>query len=350
MPPNPTHPAKAPSAPARAQGKAVDMGVYGRNGAQPRISSSEIIALVLSLGWLAAVGFVFLVLQPDVGSSPVDFVMTLLAVFLPVALIWVAASAAKTARIMREESARLQTAIDAMRHAYVEQQQMAGMQVRRNMEEKIETLARAQERSEAAIAGITSEPDPGPPLPEPERAVAPEVDAQPGLALGTPAEELPQEEPLSMADFIRGVNFPENEKDKEGFRTLRRALRDRQASKLIKAAQDILTLLSQDGIYMDDLVPDRAKPDIWRKFCEGERGRPIAALGGIRDRSSLALAAGRMKSDPVFRDTVLHFLRQFDRVVSEVLPEANDVEVSQFANTRTARAFMLLGRVTGTFD
>ena len=74
--------------------------------------------------------------------------------------------------------------------------------------------------------------------------------------------------------------------------------------------------MSHDGIYMDDLRPDLARPEVWRRFAAGERGRSIAQLGGIRDRSSLALTAARMKSDPIFRDAVHHFLRIFDRMIS----------------------------------
>ncbi len=101
---------------------------------------------------------------------------------------------------------------------------------------------------------------------------------------------------------------------------------------------------------MDDLNPDRARPEFWRKFAKGERGRAIAPLGGIRDRSSLALTAGRMRHDPIFRDAVHHFLRRFDQVFSGFEETATDEDIARLANTRTARAFMLLGRVTGTFD
>jgi hypothetical protein len=101
---------------------------------------------------------------------------------------------------------------------------------------------------------------------------------------------------------------------------------------------------------MDDLKPDRARPELWRRFAQGERGREIAALGGIRDRSSLALSAGRMRQDTVFRDAAHHFLRQFDKTFAEFEQNATDQEVAELAETRTARAFMLLGRVTGTFD
>jgi hypothetical protein len=126
-------------------------------------------------------------------------------------------------------------------------------------------------------------------------------------------------------------------------------MQDRRAAELITASQDILTLLSQEGIYMDDLSPDRARPEIWRRFSEGQRGKPIATLGGIRDRSCLALTAARMRNDPIFRDAAHHFLRKFDRVFTEFEKHATDAEIAAFAETRSARAFMLLGRVTGIF-
>lgn len=101
---------------------------------------------------------------------------------------------------------------------------------------------------------------------------------------------------------------------------------------------------------MDDLKPELSRPELWRRFAAGERGRTIAALGGIRDRSSLALTAGRMREDPVFRDAAHHFLRTFDKTFATFEKNASDAELADMADTRTARAFMLFGRVTGTFD
>jgi len=118
----------------------------------------------------------------------------------------------------------------------------------------------------------------------------------------------------------------------------------------VQASQDVLTLLSQDGIYMDDLNPDRSRPELWRRFAQGERGRVIGALGGVRDRTSLALTAARMREDPIFRDAAHHFLRNFDRMLTSFELVASDAELIELADTRTARAFMLLGRVTGAFD
>jgi len=150
--------------------------------------------------------------------------------------------------------------------------------------------------------------------------------------------------------LIRALNFPDTDQDEEGFAALRRALQDRQARQLVQASEDVLTLLSQDGIYMDDLRPDRARPELWRRFAKGERGQQMAGLGGVRDRSSLALSAGRMREDIIFRDAAHHFLRKFDQMLAAFEPTATDEDIIALSETRTSRAFMLLGRVTGTFD
>ncbi len=328
-------------------------GPYTRQPERARVSSSEVTAIALSLLWLVAVSAFFLL--ADVSTrvqGATNGVMTFLAVFLPIALIWVAATTARTVRELRGEAGRLHAAVEAMRAAYLQQQTHS---MKPSVEKKLDEIAAAQRQTESAIATFTSRRDVGTPVQSADRKMAVAVqtpptppDEEPGLALGTPSDALMV--PISISDFIRALNFPEGADDKDGFRALRAALEDRMVAKLIRAAQDVLTLLSQDGIYMDDLKPDRARPEIWRKFAQGERGRAIAGLGGVRDRSSLALTAGRMRSDPVFRDAAHHFLRQFDKTFSEFERNASDQEVAELAETRTARAFMLFGRVTGTFD
>ncbi len=319
------------------------------------LSRGEIIGLALSAVWLFACAAFFIVLGGGAsdGFDSLRFVMTLLAIFMPVALIWVAVAAMRSARIMRQESARLQAAIEGMRATYL-QQQAAGVKHPSQVERKLDEIAQVSKKTETALATFTSIRPVGnsaPPAATPALTRAettPAAEDQASLALGTPPEDMTP--PLSIEDFIRALHFPENENDAEGFRALRRALSDRKVAGLVQAAQDVLTLLSQDGIYMDDLRPDRARPEIWRKFAAGERGRTVAALGGVRDRSSLALSAGRMRQDPIFRDAAHHFLRKFDQTFAEFEKNASDADIAALSDTRTARAFMLLGRVTGTFD
>ncbi|MES0864612.1 hypothetical protein ABLN87_19850 [Ruegeria sp. SCPT10] len=316
------------------------LGIYDRPDRTP-VTSIEIAAAVLSVVWLV-ISVVFLVLPDQAEGSGI--IVTFLAVFMPVAMIWVAATAMRASRVMREESARLQTAIDAIRQAYVVQQQRAASSYEPTVSKKLDEIAAATKKAEDALATFSTKRR------EPVQTLqsAPVAGDQTSLALGTTAEEITP--PLTTDIFIRALNFPETDKDTEGFNALRMALKDRKVAKLVQASQDVLTLLSQEGIYMDDLRPDMARPEIWRQFAQGARGRAVAALGGIRDRSSLALTAARMKQDPIFRDAAHHFLRRFDNMIVEFEPDASDAELTALGDTRTARAFMLVGRVAGTFD
>ena len=87
-----------------------------------------------------------------------------------------------------------------------------------------------------------------------------------------------------------------------------------------------------------------------RRRAEGARGGNAASLGGIHDQSALQIVSGILRGDEIFRDAAHHFLRQFDTAISRLVPQLDDAEIEVLAQTRSARAFMLLGRVAGTFD
>lgn len=306
------------------------------------ITATERVAIALSVIWLGAAGLI-LWLAPADPATPFDglrILMTLLALFLPVGVIWVAGITMRATHTMREESARLQAAIDGLRQTRIAQARHAAAgPARADQQPRTAPVSFSSSRASLRPASAAHNKPPAP--------KGSEVD-QRSLPLDTPSETL--DPPLTNADFIRALNFPETAEDTDGFAALRRALRDRTSAQLIQASQDVLTLLSQSGVYMDDLPPDRARPEIWRQFAQGTRGRAVAPLGGIHDRASLAQTAGRMKQDPIFRDVAHHFLRLFDRTFAGFEAQASDAEISAFGDTRTARAFMLLGRVAGTFD
>jgi len=314
------------------------------------MGSAETIAIVLSALWLLVVVALY-VLAPE-GSGIAHWtpsLLTALAIALPLVMIWVGTSALRSARVMREESQRLQGAIDSLRHSYLTHAQQHAAVAEPSVSKKLEEIAEATRKTESALATFQSSRRTTPTRPAiPAEAKELAQADQGSLALGTPAEDLAP--PLASQQFIRALNFPETAEDEEGFSALRAALKDRKAAKVVQAAQDVLTLLSQDGIYMDDLRPDMARPEIWRQFAQGTRGREVAPLGGVRDRTSLALTAARMKQDPIFRDAAHHFLRCFDQMFTDFEEAASDGEISALGETRTARAFMLLGRVAGTFD
>jgi hypothetical protein len=323
--------------------------ISDRARAAQGLTQTDAIAIALAVGWMVVVGLFFWILPPaQAEGQPFDslrFVLMLIAIFMPVAMIWVAAAAARSSRIMREESYRVQAAVDAMRQTYLAQQALNPLP-EPPVEQQHGAIAPSAKNTETTVTRFASRR-------EVSRLIvpraAPQVPSdQPAFELGTQSEDMSP--PLERPDLIRALNFPNDEHDTDGFAALRRALRDRKARRLVQASQDVLTLLSQDGIYMDDLRPDPVGADMWRRFAKGERGRGVDTLGAVRDRAALALAAGRMREDTIFRDAVHHFLRRFDQMLVTFEEHATDTDLLELAETRTARAFMLLGRSTGTFD
>ena len=159
--------------------------------------------------------------------------------------------------------------------------------------------------------------------------------------------------PASVAvdsdDLIRALNFPEGPDDVETIAALRAALKDHDTSRVIRSAQDVVTLMSENGLYMDNLAPDEPSPDQWRRFAEGVRGDAMRDMAAIHDEDALALTVAMLKGDEIFRDTAHHFLRHFDLMLTRIGGDLDDSQLRRLADTRSARAFMLLGRAANVF-
>ena len=140
----------------------VDLGIYSRQGLDTGLDPADKVALVVSVIW-AGLCLMFLAVvglgDADV-LGPLRFLIVILAIMLPIALIWIGAIAVKGARVMREESDRLQASLDAMRQIYITQAQMSATTMGPNVERKIDEIVKGQKRAEFALAHFaTSRPN-----------------------------------------------------------------------------------------------------------------------------------------------------------------------------------------------
>jgi hypothetical protein len=323
------------------------------------------------------------------GTIFLDWVFFLIALVLPLILIWLAAwlateLARQRAAVDRlvQAAAPLMAALERAGTTFAPQEPMSAEQVHAAIDAGIQRFQRdvgaslsapilelrnGQARLEKALSALTVAPAAAPaptadrsaheevpaprPAPEPARrkpSEPPPADRQPDLPL-IPAGPDPSDRP-TWPDLVRALDFPRDADDREGFEALRRVLRHHSLAQMLQAAEDVLNLLSQEGVYMDDLEHVPGDPEDWRSFIAGRRGSGVAGVGGIRDERALEVARGLMRSDPIFRDTSLFFQRRFDVVLGEYGREASDAQLLQIADTRSGRAFMLCARVSGSFD
>ncbi|MCL4674535.1 MAG: hypothetical protein KJZ59_00510, partial [Pararhodobacter sp.] len=120
---------------------------------RPKISG-EMLAFILSLVWLGMLVLAFRVLglQGRQVSDTLGLIVVALAVFLPIALIWLAVLVLRAARDMRDESIRLHATVEGMRRGWIRDQQAAGLALKPTVEEKLDEIAAAQRNTESRLA------------------------------------------------------------------------------------------------------------------------------------------------------------------------------------------------------
>lgn len=276
------------------------------------------VGLALSGAWLLLVAL-FWLLGPtaEAERGGVTRLVSAFGVVLPLALVWMGVAMARALALLRAEAADLRRQLDAMRPR---DPRMPAPE------------AQPEPQPEPASAAMRPRPRPT----GDQRQAAMRFDAPPS-------------QPVDAGTLIRALNFPDGPDDHEAIEALRAALRDQDNSRVLRAAQDVVTLLAGRDIYMDMLPPAPAPAAVWRRFAEGQRGSAVAALGGIDDPDALQTAAAMLREDEVFRDAAHHFLRHFDGLLARLVPELDDLQIAVLGDSRSGRAFMLLGRATGSF-
>lgn len=289
---------------------------------------AALVGLAASAAWVALV-LLFWLLGPE--GSPASGLGRLLAlagVILPLALIWMAVGLARAIEELRTEAALLRARMDMLRGS-------EGEPERPNARPAAEPRPRAEPRpaTQARPAAAARAP-----------ATRPAAPRQSDLPLEPPPPPV-QAEPATL---IIALNFPDGPDDHETISALRTALADPEAAKVIRAAQDIVTLLAQQGVYTDDLRASVASATPWRRLIAGQRGPALADLAAA-DADGAEAIARAMRGDEVFRDAAQHFMRQFDRTLARSAEELGDEGILALASTRSGRAFALLAQVMGMF-
>jgi hypothetical protein len=323
------------------------------------ISPAVSVGLIVSVAWVVLV-FLYFSFSGQRLSTAFDTsilgLLTMLSAILPLVLIWTVAITAGTALRLKNEAGELRREMSrvaqdlrvASERLPKEQIDVAG-QLKLIAEMTAKNDRRLKEIANNAVAPPPAADD----VLELNRTVFGDYQApNDAMQIDLPLQDdgVDVKAPMPLDDIITALNFPDNAKDRDGFRALRRAMEERKLGALLETAQTVISALTDDGIYMDDLPLERPDSGAWRKFAGGTRGKDVSNVGAVLDKAVLGIARARMKTDADFRETVLQFLQQFDQLLVEYEPRLQNHEMTDFANTRSARCFMVMARVSGAFD
>ncbi|MDO5620040.1 MAG: hypothetical protein Q4G24_01070 [Paracoccus sp. (in: a-proteobacteria)] len=296
--------------------------------------AATLIGAAVSGVWLLMV-LAFWLLGPEgAPQSGLARLATLIGVALPLVLIWLAVGLARAIATLRDEAAELRLQLATRGPGGATPAGAAVVPARPAMQ-PVPVQQPAPRSAPASTAAAAPAPRPAPPADS----------RQASMSLQPPQPETS----VSPRQLVLALNFPDGPEDRAAIAALRLALRDPDHARLLRAAQDVVTLLAGRGIFMDDLPTDTSEPALWRRFAAGERGGDILSLAAIDDDLAQDEIAAMLRNDEIFRDTAHHFLRHFDRMLTRIAPELDDPALAALTGTRSARAFMLLGRQVAIF-
>jgi hypothetical protein len=156
---------------------------------------------------------------------------------------------------------------------------------------------------------------------------------------------------LDWEKLVRAANFPDSEDDQATLDALYAVLGDGDAASLLQAAEDTLSSLADIGLYMEDLKPDHAPVDVWRKFIVHHDRRIGEELSGVQNHDAIADVSGALGNDPKFSKISGQFLERYEILVERMFHEAPDPALAvELADTRSGRAYLLIGQAAGRFN
>lgn len=263
--------------------------------------------------------------------------VSLMGIVAPFALIWLAVWFGQGVRSLQDETHMLR-------------EQLAGLDPAARTEEDVPSMgpvraafsAPAPPQRVRPSASHPQPPHPQSPRPQPPHS-RPAVRAEAHSPVSDAAPPPPEPEPWEL---VAALNFPDGPDDHHAIAALRLALANPELARLIRAAQDVVTLMAGRGIYMEDLIVPEAGVSLWRDFAAGRRGEEVAALA-LEQAETARDTTRAMMQDVVFHDVAHHFMRQFDRILSRMARYGDDEILIALSWTRSGRAFTLLAQTMG---
>lgn len=271
------------------------------------------VSLAVKIAFFSTITWVILVIGVGVTGSEgavrsgLDWLALVVTIVLPVVLIWMAAFAADALSILHSEAASLRLVVDSLRRDAAHTSKV-----------------RAEAHDDLPQVNV---------LPQ---TVAPTGGGRRAGGASNPV-------PLTAEQLILSLNFPDSPDDQPAVAALQAALASPDLARVIRASQDVITLLAAQGIFMDDQPLHLPEADLWRRFVEGSRREAMAGLARAMEEAGLGpVLHDLVRGDQILQDAVQHFLRQYDNMLQREAPGLHDAELVALSDTRSGRAFMLL--------
>jgi len=117
------------------------------------------------------------------------------------------------------------------------------------------------------------------------------------------------------------------------------------------SAQDSLGSLDALSVDIARMIDNDAAADLWERYKRGERGAFTKRLYTAQGQRAFEEIRGKYRSDPEFRQTVEHYIHEFERLLDDVSRGDRGPAVARnYLTSDTGKVYTMLAHAAGRFD
>jgi hypothetical protein len=117
------------------------------------------------------------------------------------------------------------------------------------------------------------------------------------------------------------------------------------------SARDSVESLDALSVDIARMIDNDAAADLWERYKRGERGAFAKRLYTAQGQRAFEEIRGKYRSDPEFRQTVEHYIHEFERLLDDVSRGDRGPAVARnYLTSDTGKVYTMLAHAAGRFD
>jgi hypothetical protein len=118
-----------------------------------------------------------------------------------------------------------------------------------------------------------------------------------------------------------------------------------------RAPRDAVGSLETLSVDIARMIDPEATAALWERYQRGERGLGGARLYNAQGQRAFEEIRNKYRADPEFRQTVEHYIREFERVLGEVSRGERGAAVARnYLTSDVGKVYTLLAHAAGRFE
>jgi hypothetical protein len=118
-----------------------------------------------------------------------------------------------------------------------------------------------------------------------------------------------------------------------------------------RGPRDAIESLDSLSVDIARMIDHTAATELWERYKHGERGNFTKRLYTVQGQKAFEEIRGKYRSDPEFRQTVEHYIHEFERLLDDVSRgDRGPAVVNNYLTSDTGKVYTMLAHAAGRFD